>query len=278
MSADHTPRRFSEVSALTATGAGTFVAEVDAEWTIGGKPNGGYLLAMLARAAVDRGEHDDVVCASAMYLRAPEPGRVVVDAELLRAGRSASHVRVRMSQEGVACVEALIITGQLDGAAVADWTGGSPPISGAAYEDAIPLPARRADGARVAIMGQVSVRLDPDSTGFTSGQPTGSGTIRGWLALPGDEAFDPVSLCYAVDGFPPATFDIRFTGWVPTLQLSAYVRARPAPGPVRVLQQVGLIDGGRFDESCHVWDRTGRLVAHSVQLAGIRLSPGQPIP
>ena len=29
--------------------------------------------------------------------------------------------------------------------------------------------------------------------------------LRGWLALPGAEPFDPFSLVYAVDGFPPAT-------------------------------------------------------------------------
>jgi hypothetical protein len=40
---------------------------------------------------------------------------------------------------------------------------------------------------------------------------------------------------------------------------------------VRVLQRAQLIDAQRVDESCFVWDRTGRLVAHGTQLAGIRL-------
>ena len=39
----------------------------------------------------------------------------------------------------------------------------------------------------------------------------------------------------------------------------------------QVLQKAQLIDGQRVDESCFVWDRTGRLVAQSTQLAGIRL-------
>ena len=95
--------------------------------------------------------------------------------------------------------------------------------------------------------------------------------LRGWLALPAGEAFDPSSLLYAVDAFPPATFDIELAGWVPTLELTAYVRALPAPGPVRVLQQAQLIDGRRVDEACFVWDTTGRLVAQGTQLAGIRL-------
>jgi hypothetical protein len=53
--------------------------------------------------------------------------------------------------------------------------------------------------------------------------------------------------------------------------MTAYVRALPAPGPVRVLQRVGLIEGQRVDEQCWVWDSRGRLVAQGTQLAGIRL-------
>ena len=58
---------------------------------------------------------------------------------------------------------------------------------------------------------------------------------------------------------------------MPTLELTAYVRALPAPGPVRVLQRARLIDDQRVDEECLVWDSRGRLVAQCTQLAAIRL-------
>jgi hypothetical protein len=58
---------------------------------------------------------------------------------------------------------------------------------------------------------------------------------------------------------------------VPTLELSVYVRALPAPGPLQVLHKAHLIEAQRVDEACWVWDSTGRLVAQSTQLAGIRL-------
>jgi len=51
------------------------------------------------------------------------------------------------------------------------------------------------------------------------------------LSLPEDEPFDPTSLLFAIDALPPATFDVEFSGWVPTLELTVYVRALPArPG------------------------------------------------
>jgi hypothetical protein len=191
---------------------------------------------------------------------------------VLRAGRSASQVRARMSQDGQVCIETLVITSRLDPASTPYWDRGVPEPGGADYDDCARLLPRAPNGTPVAIMEQVEVRLEPDSGGFTRGQPSGRGELRGWLALPGGEDFDPVSLLFAVDAFPPATFDIEFSGWVPTLELTVYVRALPAPGPVRVLQRAELIDAERVDESCYVWDRHGRLVAEGRQLAGIRLS------
>lgn len=267
---------FAQVSALLARGSGRFEADVHAEWTLAGRPNGGYLLAMLARAATSESGHNDVIAASAHYLHSPDPGPVLIQTEMLRAGRAASRVRTRMSQGGQACVEALVTVGELNPAGTPHWESGAPKPGAVGYDECLPLVARTPDGRRVPIMEQVQVRLEPASAGFTTGRPSGRGELRGWLALPGGEAFDPSSLLFAVDAFPPATFDIEYTGWVPTLELTAYVRAQPAPGPVRVHQRAHLIDAGRVDQSCHIWDSTGRLVAHGTQLAGIRL--GQPGP
>ena len=39
-------RPFSEVTRVIRTDERTFTADVDAEWTVTGKPNGGYLVAL----------------------------------------------------------------------------------------------------------------------------------------------------------------------------------------------------------------------------------------
>ena len=262
---------FAEVSALTESEPGRFTGTVNEEWTIGGKPNGGYLLAMLARAAIKVSGHQHVIAASAHYLRSPDPGPVLVDAEPLRQGRSTSQARARMTQDGQTCVEAFVTTSEIGTEDPPYWDRGLPAADVAPLENCMLLPPGPPGGIRVAIMEQVEVRLDPAYTGFTVGQPTGRGELRGWLSLPLDESFDSLSLLFALDSFPPATFDIEYAGWVPTLELTTYVRALPAPGPVRVLQRAQLIADRRVDEVCYVWDHTGRLVAQGTQLAGIRL-------
>lgn len=261
---------FSAVTALERTGAGTFAAAVDERWTIGGRPNGGYLLAMLARAALEISPHHHVIAASAHYLHSPEPGPIRLVAEVLRAGRSASQVHARLSQDGHPCVDSLLTVGDLDPQAKAYWDAGLPAAAAAPFEDCVRLPGTSPAGLPVPIMDEVDLRIDPATLGFAAGRPSGSGELRGWLCLAGED-FDATSLLFAVDAFPPATFEIEMSGWVPTLELSVYVRALPAPGPVQVLQRAQLIDAQRVDEACFVWDSGGRLVAQATQLAGIRL-------
>jgi hypothetical protein len=261
---------FGTVSAVRPSGPGRFVGEIDPEWTIDGKPNGGYLLAMLGRAATWNASHDHVVAASALYLRSPSPGPVLVEVELLRAGRSASQLRARMTQDGVDCVEALITSAHLETTAEPGWSRWLPEVAPLPMDRCQRLTPDLPDGRVVAIVGQVDLRLDPETAGFTRGSPRGCGELRGWLALPDGEEFDATSLLYAVDAFPSATFDVEYSGWVPTIELTAYVRALPAAGPVRILQRAQLIEAGRVDEVCLVWDHRGRLVAQGSQLAGIR--------
>jgi hypothetical protein len=220
---------------------------------------------------VDAGPHPHVLAASAHYLRPPEFGSAVAEVETLRAGRTTSQLRARLVQDGTACVEALLTTSHLDPADPPYWDAGVPDPGDTPAEQSIRLPAKTPNGVPVPIMDQVDLRLAPDSLGFGVGRPSGRGELRGWLTLPDGESFDPVSLLFALDALPPATFDIEPSGWVPTLTLAAYVRALPAPGPVRVLQRAHLVADSRVDETCWVWDCRGRVIAHGSQLAGVRL-------
>ncbi|HJQ03577.1 MAG TPA: thioesterase family protein [Jatrophihabitans sp.] len=262
---------FDAVTAVQQRSAGAFQVEISAEWTIAGKPNGGYLLAMLGRASCLTGPHPHVLAASAHYLATPQPGTAEVEVEVLRAGRSASQLRAILSQAGRPCVQALVTTSRLAADSTAYWDAGLPSPGTLPMADCLRIPSRTPTGLPVPIMDQVELRIEPDCLGFAAGRPSGRGELRGWLALPAGAAFDACSLLFAIDAFPPATFDIEPTGWVPTLELTGYVRALPVPGPVRILQRAQLIEAQRVDEVCYVWDAEGRLVAHGSQLAGIKL-------
>ena len=254
---------------MTATGGGRYDVNLSAGWTILGKPNGGYLMAMLARAAVAEVAQTQVLAASAHYLHSPAPGPAWIETTVLRAGRSASQVRARLHQGERVCVEALVTVGNSRSGGY-EWNE-TPLPTVAAWSECVRLPSTGPGGMAVTIMDQVDLRLDPTTLGFAAGRPSGRGVLAGWLALPGGADFDDISLVMALDCYPPATFEISPSGWVPTLEFTTYIRALPAPGPVRVVQRVGAIEGDLVDETCQIWDSTDHLVAQGTQLAGIRM-------
>ncbi|MGH8869010.1 MAG: thioesterase family protein [Actinomycetes bacterium] len=262
---------FASVTAVRPDGRdGAYQVHLDRRWTIGGKLNGGYLLATMGRAAVATAEHPYVLAAGAHFLAAPDPGEAVVEVEVLRSGRRASQVRTRLVQRGP-CVEALLTLGPLDPDAE-PWFGDAGPVDLPPEQECPRMPSDPpGDLPRIDILDEVEVRLDPANLGFATGTPGGTSELRGWLRFADGHQPDPLTLLYVLDAFPPATLDLGSSGWVPTLELTTYVRAVPAPGPLRVRQRARLVEAGLVDELCEVWDCRGRLVAHGTQLAAVRL-------
>jgi Thioesterase-like superfamily len=291
----------AKASAVEPLGGGRFGAMLDPGWSIGAKPNGGYLLTVLARAAVagaatdtatgtdtdtatdtvtsgpadrrddhERAELPHPAAVSAHFLAAPDPGPAEVAVEVLRHGRSASQVRATLFAGGRRCVEALVTCGRLRPATAPYWS--SVPVPDFPAEaDCVPAPA--ADPRfPVPMFQEVELRADPVTAGFATGHPAMAGEIRAYVRA-STAPPDPYAVLIALDALPPATFDLGLVGsWVPTMELTAYVRALPAPGPLRVRQRARLVADGRVDEDCDVWDAGGALVGSATQLAAVRLS------
>jgi hypothetical protein len=259
-------------------GPGRYAATLDGGWAIGTKPNGGYLLAVLARAAVAEAaagggvaELPHPAAVSAHFLAAPDIGPAEVSVEVLRHGRTASQLRATLSAGGRRCVEALVTCGKLRPAAEPYWS--AVPAPELPPEDAC-VPAPVGDPRfPVPLFGEIGLRMDPASAGFAVGTPGMAGELRGWTRI-STEPPDPYAVLVALDCLPPATFDLGLTGsWVPTLELTAYLRSLPGDGPLRVRQRARLVADGRVDEECDVWDADGRLVGSAHQLAALRLPP-----
>ena len=115
---DGTAVSFDTASAARSLGDGTFTAVLRAEWAIGSHPHGGFLLALLAKAAIaalhERGEpHAEPLVVSAEFLHAPALGPVLLRTDVRKVGRRATVVEVRLEQRGRSCVEARVTTGRL---------------------------------------------------------------------------------------------------------------------------------------------------------------------
>ncbi|MCP2261709.1 Thioesterase-like superfamily protein [Streptoalloteichus tenebrarius] len=275
-SASTPPPRFSSASAVRPLGDGTFTAELSAVWTIGGRPHGGYLLSVLARAALaalggnaggNGGRGDtaavDPLAVSAQFLHAPEVGPVLVRTEVLRTGRTVSVVRAVLEQRGRACVDATVTAGALVDA---------PPAWADLPDMPAAPPARAVDvgGSTMAEVFRVAracdLRLDPDTAAFLAERTDAEPVLRMWVR-PRDEEPDPLFALTAGDITPPVTFNLGRIGWSPTVQLTALLRARPSPGWLRIEARSRAVHGPWFDEDLTVVDAAGRLVCQARQLA-----------
>jgi acyl-CoA thioesterase len=247
--------------------AGQFSVTISPRWSIGARPNGGYLMALIASAMGGAAGKPDPLSVSSYFLQAPEhDAEAEVYVERARAGRLHETLAATLVQDGVERVRSLGVFGDLtalDGP-VAVLT--QPPAI-APLEECVPAVLDLPDGRQVPMREQLDLRLDPSTVGWTRGRPSGRAEVGAWARFRNGREPDLLSLLLMVDALPPTAFDLGLTGWVPTVELTTHLRARPAPGWLRVWVRTRLVLGGYLEEDAEVWDSAGTLVAMSRQLA-----------
>ncbi|HEY6427970.1 MAG TPA: thioesterase family protein [Acidimicrobiales bacterium] len=253
-----------------------FRTDVDPGWAVGDKPNGGYLQALLGQAARMAGRDEshpdwEVQSVAVTYLRPPAFGPADVRTELLRRGRSAAHVRAVLVQGDQDLVDAVFVLAGLPESPAPRYDA-TPALMLPPPDECVRLPPQIPGGARVGVVEVTELRLDPATIPFRESPAPEDAVaeIRGWTRFDDGREPDALSLLFSVDAIPPATFMIGSSGWVPTLQMSTYIRARPAPGWLRIRMTANVVADGVVDETCVVWDALDHVVAQSTQLARLR--------
>lgn len=262
---------FDRDTATTPRGDGVYDAHLSADWTIGHAVNGGYLLALVGRALGDALPHPDPFTITAHYLTASRPGPATVRTSTVRTGRTLSTGTaslVQTDEEGREVERIRVLASYGDLTALPDdvRTSAEPP-SIPPYERCLGARDGMDPSAIPPMTHQVDLRMDPATVGWAVGAPSGRGEVRAWFGLADGRDPDPFSLLLTVDALPPTAFDLGLSGWVPTVELTAHVRRRPAPGPLRVSITTRNLAGGFLEEDAEVWDSEDRLVAQSRQLA-----------
>ncbi|MEU0932642.1 thioesterase family protein [Embleya sp. NPDC005971] len=246
--------------------SGVYDTTLSPDWAFGMGLNGGYLLALAGRALGAALPHPDPFTITAHYLTTSHPGPAEVRTEVLRTGRTLSTGTARIVQDGESRVQVTATYGDLAGLDPQVHTTARPPElpspeqCAASFSDVAPI-------RRSTFMDRTEQLLDPAAAGWLTGKPSGRGEVRAWWRLADGRDPDPLALLLAVDALPPTAFDLGLRGWVPTVELTVHVRARPVPGWLRVSLTTRNLAGGYLEEDGEVWDSADRLVAQSRQLA-----------
>ena len=287
---------FDEATAIRPAGPGRYQVRPDERFAIvapgNATPsavNGGVMVATMLRAVLDSSPLPYPVATSAHFLRVPllEPGEVEVT--WLKQGKTAATARAALVQDSQIVLDATVTTGSLPAELPPTdppptdpppthplengdlyWTGEPPKMP--PIEECVNLGPWRGTVGTDGVAGyaaQVDLRMDPATTGWRRGEPSGVPEMRGYFSLREQRDPDAYLLAVAVDALPPVVFGLGALGWAPTVELTWHMRAVPAPGPLQVVAWCRHVSGGWFDGEAEVWDAAGRLVAQGRQLARV---------
>jgi acyl-CoA thioesterase len=261
-------------TAVEPLGGNRFHAMVTPRYSIGPYPNGGYVLGIVVAALGEVARLPDPLAVSAHFVSPTEHDRSAeVIVEPVREGRSHATVAARLVQDGAERVRVLATYGDLGRATGPSIEHGSPPelppreqcIRGSTG----PLP----NGLDPVIRHRFETWFHPGTMAWVRGPRSGRGEVGGWIRFADGREPDAASMVLFCDGMPPAVFDLVPGGWVPTLEFTVHVRARPAPGWLRVWFSTRHLRDGYLEEDGEVWDSAGVLVAQSRQLARVNTPP-----
>lgn len=268
--------RFSDAMHLVPLSSDDTVSSFDGvlnrHWTIGEKVHGGAMLALCANAArlALGGAHGDAgvqpIAVSGSFLWAPDPGPVRVVTTVRKRGRRVSLVDVELNQGERTAVRAAMT--------MADPEHDVAPLL--SVNPVVPLmtpdPPPGLDpigpGHPMADIVHLAHGCDirPSLTTMAPRADGGPPVIEYWVR-PREGPTDVLFALLCGDVSAPVTFGVNRFGWAPTVQLTAYLRAIPADGWLRVMCTTMQIGQDWFDEDHVVVDCEGRIVVQSRQLA-----------
>lgn len=248
----------------------SFAGELNEHWTIGPKVHGGAMLALCANAArsalADPSGATQPVAVSGSFLWAPDPGPMRLVTSIRKRGRRISVVDVTLGQGERTAVHAVVTLGEPEHQA--------PPLL--SFNPVVPLMTPEpppglepiGPGHPMEHIVHLAHGCDIRPALSTLGPRSDGGppVIEMWVR-PKEGSADILFALLCGDVSAPVTYAVNRMGWAPTVQLTAYLRAVPADGWLRVMCTTVQIGQDWFDEDHTVVDCLGRIVVQTRQLA-----------
>jgi hypothetical protein len=223
------------------------------------------LCAKAAHLAHSSGEVQPIAV-TGNFLWAPDPGPMRLVATVLKRGRRVSLVDVELNQGERVAVRASVT--------LADPEHHVPPLL--SFNPVVPLMTPEpppglepiGPGHPMEHVVHLAHGCDIRPALHTLGPRSDGGPpVFEYWVRPKGVAPDVLFALLCGDVSAPVTFAVDRPGWAPTVQLTAYLRAMPADGWLRVMCTAVQIGQDWFDEDHIVVDCEGRIIVQSRQLA-----------
>jgi acyl-CoA thioesterase len=252
--------------ALKKNDARTCDGNVSGNWLVNGNPNGGYLMAIAARAMLMHADRRSTPIVTANYIARSVPGPVEVRVEEFSRSTQFNRFEARMFQDGKEKIRALgTFADEKYECKIERYESGAPEMPPA--DECVRVPVL----PKFTLLENLDMRLDPACAGWMQGKLAERSEQRGWIRFTDSRPFDLPSLFLVADALPPAVFASQgMAAWVPTIELSVNIRNLPQTEWLGCSLRTRFITCGLLEADGEVWDAEGNLVAISRQIAQFR--------
>lgn len=264
---------FSDDTAVEPAGEDRWTGHLTERWhTPGNTPNGGYVLAVAARAMAGAIPHPHPASLTGHFVAPPQVGPVEIRTGIVRTGKRHSTATASLHQDGREILRTLGTFTDLSRADGPTRVSATPPA----------LPPRedckQRSGGQGGDLPTMFDRFDwatpEEYLGWMSGKGTGRGETGGYIRFADADETDPLAPLMLADAFAPPVFNLDVPiGWVPTIELTVHVRKLVRPGWLRGWFTTRFLTDGYLEEDGQLWDDEDDIVALSRQLA---LAPRPP--
>ncbi len=259
---------------------GGWVGRIDPRWNVGNNPNGGYTLALAARAMLAAAGRPDPLTITAHYVAPPVAGEVAVTTETVRAGRRYATLAATVVQGDRELLRLLGAFGDLSAQVGPTRVAATAPVI-PPPDECVSMRAMAESGGHPIpeVMRRYDLRLDPacqwvrsradrapDPDAAADG-PLNPLEVAGWIRFADGAPPSTVGLLAMADAFPPTLVGSVDVGWVPTVELTVHLRGHPGPGWVLGVCRTRFLVDGLLEQDGELWDSRGRLVALCRQMA-----------